>query len=244
LQLEIQELNTLREAAAAQLRIDKARLYLQLVVNSPDISRLEIQLPDNLPILNLDKQQLLTDAKKQLPLYINFQKEILEAKSNTARVKAQNNQVNLTASYGLTNTANNIPAIYQNPNDQQRFSIGFAIPLITWGKNKNSIAAARLQEKQAELINKAEEARWLSEITSLINELPALQRNVTAARRIDTLTQKKYSITNRLFQSGKASLLELQAAQSEKDIARRNYIQALRQFWESWYLLKVKTNSE
>jgi outer membrane protein TolC len=47
-----------------------------------------------------------------------------------------------------------------------------------------------------------------------------------------------------MFETGKVSLLELQAAQTEKDNARRNYIRALRKFWENLYLLRVKTNAK
>lgn len=243
LQLEIQQLNSQREIEAAELAIQSAFAGLRLIVNNKDTLTYELRVPESLPILQLNREQLIEEAKKQLPVYISFQRKLLEAKSNTAQVKAQNNQVNLMASYGLTNSAGSVPGIYQNPNDQQRFSIGFSVPLITWGKKKNSITAARLQEKQVELNNKAEEAKLVAEITSILNELPLLQKNVASAKRIDTLTQKRYIVANRLFQTGKTSLLELQAAQTEKDNARRNYLLALRRFWEGWYLVKAKINT-
>ena len=81
----------------------------------------------------------------------------------------------------------------------------------------------------------------LEEIASLINELPVLKNNIGQSLALDTLSQKRFLITTRLYQSGKASLLELQAAQTEKDNAKRNYIAALRKFWESYYLLKART---
>ena len=40
----------------------------------------------------------------------------------------------------------------------------------------------------------------------------------------------------------KVSLIELQNAESKKDASSRAYINALRQFWESCYLLQAKTN--
>jgi len=244
LQLEIQELNSRREAEAAELSIQSAFIQLRFLVNSTDTALKELMLPEKLPVLELDINALLKEAQKNLPVYIGFQRKLLEAKSNTNQVKAQNNQVNLTASYGLTNAAVSIPAIYRSPGDQQRFSLGFSLPLITWGKRKNSISAAKLQESQIELSNKAEGAKLAAEITSLVLELPLLQKNAFSALRIDTLTQKRFLITNRLFQSGKVSLSELQISQNEKDMAKRNYLLAMRRFWEAWYLLQLKINAD
>jgi hypothetical protein len=51
-------------------------------------------------------------------------------------------------------------------------------------------------------------------------------------------------MANRLFQPGKISILELQAAQYDKDNAIKNYILALRRFWETLYLLQLKTGAE
>ena len=83
----------------------------------------------------------------------------------------------------------------------------------------------------------------INEISNLVIELPLLKKNVAKSLHIDSLSQRRFNITNRLFQAGKVSLLELQAAQTEKNNATRNYIIALRLFWESYYLLKMKTGS-
>lgn len=243
LQLEIQQLNSQREIETANLAIQSAFNNLYLLLNKQDTLTYHLKIPEILPEVSFDKNQLIEEAQKQLPQYISFQRKLLEAKSNTARIKSQNNSINITASYGLTNSALTIPSIYQNTNDQQRFSIGFSFPLISWGKKKNNISAAKLQENIINLSNKIDEAKIKSEIITLINEIHLLKKSVLSNQRIDTLTEKRFAITNRLFQSGKASLLEIQAAQTDKDNARRNYIQSLRRFWESWYLLKLKTNS-
>lgn len=71
-----------------------------------------------------------------------------------------------------------------------------------------------------------------------------MQRNVQQSLLLDTLSQKRFAITNRLFQSGKANLLELQAAQTEKDNSKRNYITTVRKFWESYYLFRAKTGMD
>ena len=244
LQLEIQQINNQQQQSTAQLTIRQTFLALYTYINSADTSNKQLQLPEHLPAIIIDKEKMIAAAKQYLPQYLTFQRKRLEAQSKTEEVKKQGRQIDLIASYGLNNAATNLPAIYQNPQDQQRFSIGLSIPIADWGKRKNSIASAKLQEEQIEITNKQEEAMLITEITNLVNELPVLKNNVQQSLLLDTLSQKRFAITNRLFQSGKASLLELQAAQTEKDNASRNYITSLKRFWESYYLIKTKTGAD
>lgn len=109
------------------------------------------------------------------------------------------------------------------------------------GKKKNEIENAKLQEKQTQLANDYEEKEFITTITDLINQLPVLRDDINISLVLDTLSQKRYIIANRLFQTGKISLLELESAQIGKDYAKKNYISALRKFWEAYYLLKTKT---
>lgn len=244
LQLEILLLNSQREIESSEMRIKTAFANLNLIVNKSDTLSPELEIPEILPTLQLNKDQLIEEFLKQSPEHLSFQRKLLEAQSNTARVKSQTNNINITASYGLTNSALTIPSIYQNSYDQQRFNISFSVPLLTWGKKKNSILTAKLNEKNIEISRQAEKAKIITEITSIISEIPLLKRNVLNTLRIDTLSEKRFLIINRLYISGKASLIELQGAQVEKDSARKNYIIALRKFWESWYLLHLKLNSD
>ena len=241
LQLEMQQINSQQEQVAAQLAIRQAFLSLQAYINDTDTTIALFQLPEQLPVLSIDKEKAIASAKQNLPQYVSFQRKKLEAESKTAEAKRQGRQIDLVASYGLNNAATDLPAIYKNPQDQQRFSIGFNIPVADWGRRNNNLAAAKLQEEQIEINNKQEEAGLITAITQLVNELPVLQQSIRQALVLDTLSQRRFTITNRLFQSGKAGLLELQAAQGEKDNAGRNYILAIRRFWESYYLFRVKT---
>lgn len=241
LQLEIQQINNLQQKITSQLEIQKSLLALEIFINGTDTTSRQLQLPEQLPIFETNKEKIIAAAKNNLPQYIAYQRKIVEAKSKTDEAKKQGRQIELVASYGLNNASIDLPAIYRNPQDQQRFSLGFTIPIADWGRQKNNLAIAKLNEERIELTNKQEEARLLEEIASLINELPVLKNNIGQSLALDTLSQKRFLITTRLYQSGKASLLELQAAQTEKDNAKRNYIAALRKFWESYYLLKART---
>jgi outer membrane protein TolC len=242
--LEVQQINSQQQQTTALLNIRKAFLELYNYINSTDTGIKKLQLPEVLPEPVPDKKTIIGHAKKNLPQYIAFQRKRKETEAKLSQAKMQGRQIDLSASYGLNNVAADIPAIYKNPQDQQRFSIGFTIPIAEWGKRKNSLSVAKLQQEQMEISIKQEEAKLLLDIAVLVDELPVLRNNISQSLALDTLSQKRFVITNRLFQSGKASLLELQAAQSEKDNARRNYIVSLQRFWEGWYLLRAKVMME
>lgn len=240
LQLEIQQLNIRQQLETDSLAIAKNFILLSGLTGRSETTTPLLEIPETI-VMPVISPALLTD-EKILQLYaLTARRKTLEAKSNTARIKAENNQVTLTVSYGLTNAASTIPSIYRSPNDQQRFSIGFAVPVASWGKRKNSLAAARLQEKQVELNNKKELESLKTELESIIIQLPLLQKDIQRSLITDTLTGKRLSISSRLYQSGKISLLELQAAQTDQENARRNYIRALRKYWEIYYLVRAKT---
>ncbi len=243
LQLEMQQIQSQQQQSTSQFNIRNAFAELYTYINTGDTTVKQLQLPETLPVSLPPKETVIELAKQNLPQYIAFQRKRKEAESKTTEAKMQGKQIDLVASYGLNNAAADISTIYRNPQDQQRFSIGFNIPITGWGKRKNSIAIAKQQQEQTELNIKQEEGKLIVEITGLAEELPVLKNYVRQSLILDTLSQKRFAITTRLFQSGKVSLLELQAAQAAKDNAKREYIAALRRFWESYYSLKSKTGA-
>jgi outer membrane protein TolC len=219
-------------------------LALQTYINKSDTITTQFQLPEHLPKFDINLEAALSSAKQNLPDYMSFQRKSLEIKKKSAEAKSQGRQVNLLASYGLNSSATDISGIYRNPQNQQRFGINFMFPIADWGKRRNDIALAKIAEDDIEIKNKLDESKLKIEITNLINDLPIYERDVTLSLLLDTLSQKRFYITNRRFQLDKASLLELQNAQIEKDNARTNYISSLRRFWELFYLLRAKTGIE
>jgi outer membrane protein TolC len=238
-QLELQRLLFLQQRYAATIALREASINLNSLLNDGDTAVIQLALPEKIPAFIISREEIIEKAKRNLPLYLSFDRKKLESSANIAKAKSASS-VNLSVSYGLTNAEDNIPAIYRHPNNQQRLSIGLTIPVADWGRRRVSIETAKLFEKQVDVTNKIEEQQFVTEVTNLVNRLPFLKANVLNAFSIDTLAAKRYLTANRLYELGKISLLELQASFTEKDNAKRNYIYSLRLFWEAYYLLKVK----
>jgi outer membrane protein TolC len=242
LQLELQQLLSKQQIEQANNSFQSSQQNLRSYLSTND--NYQTILPDKLPAMKITLQQALDSARRHRPEVLAFVRKRFEAQSNTAKAKADKRQVNINASYGLNKAADNLTAVYQNPNDQQRFSIGFTIPVADWGRRKTRYNAALAEEKLVEYANKLDEANYITEISNLVNSLPILKTSITMALQADTIAQKRFAITNRLYQLSKAGLLDLQVAQNEKDNARRNYFSAIRNYWEAYYLLKKLTLSD
>lgn len=239
LQLELQQIQYKQQIGQATYTLQVAELNLKNYLNSND--SFQTQLPSKIPDININLSQALYSARQQRPEILAAIRKRLEAQSNTTRAKADKRQVNLNASYGLNKAADNFSQVYERPNDQQRFSIGLSIPIADWGRRKTKYDAAKAQEELIAISNKLDETSFITEISNLFNSFLSLKNNILLTQDADTIAQKRFAITNRLYQLNNASLLDLQSAQNGKDVARRNYILALRNYWESYFLFKKLT---
>jgi outer membrane protein TolC len=61
------------------------------------------------------------------------------------------------------------------------------------------------------------------------------------AAKSDTIAQIRYEITKQRFKVGKVSILDLNTALSEKDVARRDYVAAMRNYWNNYYNIRGYT---
>ena len=64
---------------------------------------------------------------------------------------------------------------------------------------------------------------------------------VRIASKADTIADLRYEVTKQRFLIGKIDVLDLNVALEEKDVARRGYVEALRNYWNYYYDLRGLT---
>ncbi|WEK33552.1 MAG: TolC family protein [Candidatus Pseudobacter hemicellulosilyticus] len=241
LQLELQSLKSKQELDRATYDYTIAQLNLKTYIGCQEEGELILKEPEYIPVLNISLPDALSYAKKNRPEFIAFQRKLKEAQRDVAVAKAAKQQVSLVASYGLNNIGGQVGDVYQNPNNQQRFSIGFNIPILDWGRRNARYNTAKAMEKLAETTNEFDEVNINQAITTLIKNIELLGANITLAQKTAAVAQRRYTIAHGLYQLGKLTVTDLSLAQSEKDNSQRNYINALRDFWDGYYLLRKLT---
>lgn len=66
-------------------------------------------------------------------------------------------------------------------------------------------------------------------------------RKVRVASLTDQRAEKRHLVARRLYIMGRNSILDLNAAISEKDAARRNHIATMQTYWSLYYMLRSMT---
>ncbi len=64
---------------------------------------------------------------------------------------------------------------------------------------------------------------------------------VAIAAKADTIADLRYEVTKQRFLIGKIDVLDLNVALEEKDVARRGYVEAMRNYWDYYYDLRGLT---
>ena len=241
LQLELQVLTSQRSLDQARYELQISMLNLNTFIGSRESIEIDPVVPNQIAALPIDLAKAIEYARKYRPEFIAFERKKYEAERDVTQAKVGKQQVTLLASFGLNNIGDQIGSIYQHPNDQQVFSIGFNIPIVDWGRRKARYNAAKAIEKLTSFNNELDEATLIQEITTLVKNIDLLKSNIQLAKKTDSVGQRRYEIANNLYQVGKLSATDLNLAQAEKDDARRNFIQSLRQFWDSYYMLRRLT---
>lgn len=242
LQTELAFRNAEASLTNAKLSYQRAEENFKALLGLDDNVAIEVQAPETAPNIDLDFDKALNLALENNSQSLQFQLDEIQA--NQAYDQAKRNgsfTANLRAEYGLNDTAIDFAEVYDNPGDLKSFNIGFQIPIFNWGKNMAQIKAARNQ--QLATANSIEYQRLQFELSvrSTVREFELLKGQVELAEISDNIAERRYDVSKNRYLIGKIDITNLFIAQNEKDSARRNYIQALRNYWTGYYNLRRLT---
>lgn len=241
LQLELSVLSNQQQLESAKYDFEIAQLNLNTFIGSKGLLHIQPVIPADVVSFSVNLQKAIEYARKYRPDFIAFERKKHEAQMNVAEAKAATQEINIIASYGLNNTGALLGSVYNNLNDQQRFNIGFNIPIVDWGRRKARYNTAKSLEKLAIFNNELDESTLIQEITTIVANLELLKQNIVLAKKTDSVAERRYLIANTLYQSGELTITDVGLAQMAKDEARRNFVNSLRQFWTNFYLLRRLT---
>ncbi|WP_052955519.1 TolC family protein [Flavihumibacter petaseus] len=241
LQLEMQVLLSQQNLEKAKYDLETSNLNLKTFSGLNNNNTYELLIPDNVTFFSVNAESAIEYARTNRSAFITFERRKQEAQRDMAEAKADKQQVLLTASLGYNNTGENIGQTYHDPKDQRRLNIGFNIPVVDWGRRKARFNTASALEKFTIFNNESEENILVQEIITQAKSIELLRRNIALSKTSDSVSQRRYAIATKLYQVGKLSITDLSLAQIEKDNAKRSYIDALRQFWDSYYLMRKLT---
>lgn len=242
LQLELNLVNSQQQVRQANLDLERATLELNTFIGNPENQELLLIEPDVIPEIAINPELAITQAKENRQDYLAFRRQRLEAERDVAEARGESGlNVNLFGTFGFTQQADNLPDLYQNMQDQQRVRVGFQIPIIDWGRQKASIRTAMANQELVSNTVAQEELNFEQEIYVLVKQFEILREQLKASIKADQVAKKRYDISQQRYLVAKISITDLNIALQEKDQAKRQYLQSLRDFWNAYYRIRMLT---
>ncbi len=243
LQVELQLLSSQRAVIQANLDLQTAKLALRSYIGLRQESDLEIELvePEELPDFDIEMDQALMYAQQNRSDFIQFERRRVEANRDVAQARSQRFQTNLNASFGYNQAAGNINDAYLNPNDEQVVNVSLSMPILDWGRSKARYETAKANQQLTEYTLDQEGQNFEQEIFTLVGRFEVLRANVLISKRSDEVAAERYNVTQNRYLVDKSSITDLNIAQTQKDEAKRAYLNSLRQFWDAYFQLRRLT---
>ena len=242
LQMELSYLNAGTAINESEMNLRDRELKLRSFLGFNQSVRLELLIPNEVPELKVDVSEVLRLAEQNNPELIALERQLVEAQSSVAQARAEKGlNANLTASYGLRDQDPLLDQAYQQPNQQQTIRVGFSLPILDWGQGRGRYKMAKSSEELTRV--QVEQSRNDFEQSLLLDVQQFNMQNdqVKIAAKSDTVAAKMFEVTKQRFLIGKIDVLDLNNADTKKDQNKRNYIQALNNYWTYYYNMRALT---
>ncbi|MFC2125374.1 TolC family protein [Bacteroidota bacterium] len=242
LQLELTVMNSRQNVAQSQVDLETSTLRLKTFAGLIGYDDVILELPSELPEFDVDENTAITEARRNRMDAIGFTRRELEADRDMAQAKGSTGlNADLFATFGLSNTADELPDIYVDPLDNQTVRLGFQVPIMDWGRQKSRVKTAEANKKYVEYTVAQDIINFDEEIFTQVKRFQMLRERVKISERADIVGQKRYNIAKNRYLIGKTGITDLNIALQEKDQAKASYIASLGDFWNSYYTLRYLT---
>ena len=242
LQSRLASLNARLELQRAEIEL-RARTYsFRSYLGMRDTEDVLPEIGFEVPDARADVALAVAQARANRASAVGDDRRALEARRDVAEARAQpGRSVDLFANFGLSQSTDDFGSAYHAGQEQEHATIGFQVPILDWGRSR---ARVRLAESNAEVaLLSVDQARQDLEqdVTRKVLEFNVQSERIRIAATADSVAARRWAAAERryLAEGGDASALNI--AQSEKDSARRNHVEALRGFWIAYYELRRAT---
>ncbi|MDP2113904.1 MAG: TolC family protein [Bacteroidota bacterium] len=240
LNLELNQLNATQSLNKAKLEVERSQSGLNSYLMMDKQTRINCIVPSEIPALQIRADDALDMALKNNPDILDQEQQMIEQNRDVARAKSETGlSTSLFAVYGLNQSAENFDMVYDEPDQSQRLRIGLSIPLVDWGRRKGRLMMA---ESNREVVNaRVRQSRidFEQNIFQSVMEFNLQAEQVRNAAKADTVAQKGYEVTFQRFLIGKVDVIKLNMARNDRESARREYINAVKTYWQYYYRLRM-----
>jgi outer membrane protein TolC len=240
--IKLSVLNAQKALSKAEMDLKNADFELKSYIGLDQDLKLELEIPLDMTLYEVNPEKALAEAlsnRKETP---EFERRLIDAERGLVKAK-RNNGLNATlrGSFGLSNSASDIGGIYDNPEKQQALSLGLSIPILDWGRSKSGV---KLAESRRDLILfdvEKDRKDFERGVVVQVEQFNLLEDQIVTADEADKVAKNGYEIALKRFQNGEISITDLNISLAERESAKRDYISSIRNYWESYFLIRILT---
>jgi len=243
LQLELSLLNAELAFEQEKVNFEISRQKLATFLGYSSHEKIELVIDTITPNLHVDYNQALNYANQYNSMLPQQERKVFESEMNVARVKSDNRfTLNLSASFGLTQTADNLNDAYREPQRQEFVALGVRAPIIQWGLAKGRIKQAEINAELVQSTVDQQKIDFEQTIYKKVAQFNLNKKQLSVSKRANEVADKRFFVSKQRYLIGKIIVTDLQIAQREKDNALISYINAYRTYWQSYYDIRKITH--
>lgn len=242
LQLELSLLNTRVEENNAKLSLDDARYNLFSYLRVNDYDSVTLSTPDYVQDMVAGADDAVMKAFDSSSHSLTQEIVLLKAQQELAQAKATKGlQISLNAELGLSKTADKFSSAYRNLQDNEIVGLTLSMPIFDWGVRKGKVMVAKSNLELAKTQIEQANTDFRQKVRRQALQFSSQAAQCRTSHRAEEISQERYAISKRLFESGSLSVTELNTALQELEAARAQYLTQLRTWWTYYYTLRRYT---
>lgn len=242
LQLEINRLNEETNVMDAEISLKEVTQSVRSFLGLEQTMELQLVMPDSVPQFEVPLAHALQLALQNNPAPEYYKRIVKESESNLSYAKANSRlRADLYVQFGLSQTGRDISSSYSNLMHQEYASVSLSLPILDWGRSRGK---AKVAKSQLALVqNQAQQGMddFTQNVEKLVMQFNMQARKVRMAALTDKRAEQRHAVARRLYIMGRSNILDLNAAISEKNTARRSSILAMSTYWSLYYTLRSMT---
>ena len=240
--IKLSVLNAQKALNQSRMDLKNADFELKSYIQLPQEQEIDLSLPLTMTLFEIDMDVALEQAmanRKETP---QFERRLINADRGLEQARRTTGlRATLTGNYGLSNSADMIGGVYQNPEIQRLFRLGLSVPILDWGRSESKIKLAESERELTLFDVENDKSDFQREIVVQVEQFSLLKDQLVTAEEADNVAGNGYEIALKKFQNGDLSITELNIALAEREGAKRDYISSLQTYWTSYYNLRILT---
>lgn len=242
LQSKVSHLNAKKAVANSTLLLQTTQQGLIRFLNLNKDHIIEPALPDSISYFDVSAEIALKQAMNNRKFIIEFQRRRIEAEQEIKKTKSLSGPtLALTTNLGLTQTGNSLNNTYEGLLRNQSVIVSFYIPVVDWGVNKSNRKRAEANFELEKNTIAQQELSAEQEIYYQTMKWSMQKEQMQIAHETSDMAQQRYNIARQKYSLGTLSYTDFNNAQLEKDRAILDYVNNLRSYWSSYYLIRRLT---